>query len=73
LNTKTNIDRRIILFKNLVKCGLNSNLARIISVDAGGSQIFVNEEYLIDLNIIDMRDRQKYLECIAKFYLSKNI
>ena len=65
------VDPRIILFQSLVKSGIKKDLAHLISVEVGGSQAFVDEEYLIECGITDKKERQKYLKCIVKFYFSE--
>ena len=64
------IDTRVLLNHCLLKQGCESTLAHLISVEVGGSQIFVDEEYLVEIGIQEKELRRKYMMCIAKFYFS---
>jgi len=68
---KDSIDPRALLNSCLLKQGCKPTLAHLISVEAGGSQAFVDEEYLIELGIKEKGLRKKYLKCVAKFYFSE--
>jgi len=65
---KENTDPRILLYNALLKKKCKFNLAHLISLEAGSSQAFVDEEYLIELGINKKSQRKKYLKCIVKFY-----
>lgn len=67
------IDPRILLAECLIKKGCKPDLAHLISVEAGSGQAFVDDLYLVELKITDKKERKKYLECIAKFYLIDDI
>jgi len=63
------IDPRISLYNCLIKQGCNSSLANLISVEAGGSQAFVDYNYLTELGM-QRRLIKKYLQCVSDFYFS---
>lgn len=65
---KKYIDPRILLYNALLRKKCTPAFAHLISVDAGSSQSFVDEEYLLELGIKKKKQRKKYLKCIMKFY-----
>lgn len=68
---KNHNDPRIFLYNSLMRKKCKPALAHLISVEAGSSQTFVDEEYLIDLGIKGKKQRKKYLNSIKKFYFSE--
>ncbi|MCZ7609710.1 MAG: hypothetical protein M5U17_06045 [Ignavibacterium sp.] len=65
-----NDDLRILLRVRLIDLGCNPSVANLIAVEAGGSQVFVDYNYLNELRI-QPRVIKKYLKCITDFYISQ--
>ncbi len=68
---KKYMDPRILLYNSLLRKKCKPTLAHLISLEAGSSQSFVDEEYLVELGIKEKKQRKKYLKSIVKFYFSE--
>jgi len=63
-------DERILLMNDLILLGLSEQDARIIALEAGASQIYVNNEYLNKFNIEEeLKGEIKTKLC--KFYMGE--
>ena len=61
-------DGRIILMNKLLDIGLDKQVALIIALDAGSSQVIVNREYLKDYDLSD-KTRKKIIKELCNFYM----
>ena len=61
------VDKRIILYNRLIGIGINKINALTIALDAGGSQVIVNKNYLLDMEI-PIEDIENTLKEISIFY-----
>lgn len=67
---KKTFDKRIKLRNELIDIGCNPTIANIVSVDAGGSQIFVDFDYL---KYIGLKEKllNSCIKLIQEFYLTE--
>jgi len=63
-------DERVLLMKDLILLGLSKQDARIIAIEAGASQIYVNNEYLDKFNI-EKELNGKIKTKLCKFYMGE--